>query len=82
MDVWAFGCALYECLTAKRAFDGETMTDDFAAVIEREPDWSTLPAATPARVLPAGRWCVTGRYAGPKSLLAGVEVRPVSEVVR
>ncbi|MBK7644801.1 MAG: serine/threonine protein kinase [Planctomycetes bacterium] len=50
VDIWAFGCVLYECLTAKRAFAGETLTDVFAAVIEREPDWTKLPAATPARV--------------------------------
>ena len=50
VDIWAFGCVLFECLTAKRAFEGETLTDVFAAVIEREPDRTKLPAATPARV--------------------------------
>jgi len=50
VDIWAFGCVLYECLTAKRAFAGETLTDVFAAVIEREPDWTKLPAATPPRL--------------------------------
>jgi Tol biopolymer transport system component len=46
-DIWAFGCVLFEMLTACRAFDGETVTDVLAAVIEREPPWSALPAATP-----------------------------------
>jgi serine/threonine-protein kinase len=50
VDVWAFGCVLFECLTGKRAFDGETMTDVLAAVLEREPDWSRLPATTPPHV--------------------------------
>ncbi len=50
VDIWAFGCVLYECLTAKRAFAGESLTDVLAAVIEREPDFSRLSAATPARV--------------------------------
>src|SRR5262249_22065432 len=50
VDVWAFGCVLYECLIAKRAFTGESLTDLFAAVLEHEPDLSMLPAATPARV--------------------------------
>ncbi len=50
VDIWAFGCVLYECLTAKRAFAGDTLTDVFAAVLEREPDWTRLPAATPPRV--------------------------------
>ena len=49
-DIWAFGCVLYEMLTGKRAFDGETVTDTLAAVIRAEPDWSQLPAATPVRV--------------------------------
>ncbi|MFO1054723.1 MAG: protein kinase [Planctomycetota bacterium] len=50
VDIWAFGCVLYECLTAKRAFAGETLTDVFAAVLDREPDLAKLPAATPPRV--------------------------------
>jgi serine/threonine-protein kinase len=37
-------------LTAKRAFAGDTLTDVFAAVLEREPDWTKLPAATPPPV--------------------------------
>jgi eukaryotic-like serine/threonine-protein kinase len=49
-DIWAFGCVLYECLTARRAFPGQTVPDTMAAVLEREPDWSALPAATPANV--------------------------------
>jgi serine/threonine protein kinase len=49
-DIWAFGCVLHECLAGKRAFDGETLGDVLAAVIEREPDWSSLPGSTP-RVL-------------------------------
>ncbi|MEO7134014.1 MAG: protein kinase, partial [Vicinamibacterales bacterium] len=49
-DVWAFGCVLYELLTRTRAFSGRTTTDVFAAILEREPDWSRLPSATPAHV--------------------------------
>jgi len=45
-DIWAFGCVLYEMLTAKKPFDGETVTDTLAAVIKSEPDWSLLPANT------------------------------------
>ena len=58
VDVWAFGCVLYECLTARRAFAGETLTDVLAAVIEREPDWSRLPATTPPRVVELLRRCL------------------------
>jgi eukaryotic-like serine/threonine-protein kinase len=49
-DIWAFGCVLYEMLTGKMAFHGESVTDTLAAVIKEEPDWSQLPAATPVRV--------------------------------
>ena len=46
-DIWAFGCVLYEMLTSRRAFAGATMSDQLAAILEREPDWTALPAATP-----------------------------------
>ncbi|MGH9710695.1 MAG: protein kinase domain-containing protein [Candidatus Acidiferrales bacterium] len=46
-DIWAFGCVLYEMLTGKMAFSGETVTDTLAAVIKSDPDWTELPAATP-----------------------------------
>ena len=49
-DIWAFGCLLYEMLTRKMAFHGETVTDTLAAVVMKDPDWSQLPAATPIRV--------------------------------
>jgi len=49
-DIWAFGCVLYEVLTGKQAFKGETVTESLAAVIMKDPDWSQLPAATPIRV--------------------------------
>jgi serine/threonine protein kinase/Tol biopolymer transport system component len=46
-DLWAFGCVLYEMLSGRPAFGGETITDVLAAVVSRDPDWSALPAATP-----------------------------------
>jgi eukaryotic-like serine/threonine-protein kinase len=49
-DVWAFGCVLYELLTGKRTFRGDTLQETLKAVLEREPDWIPLPAKTPARV--------------------------------
>jgi eukaryotic-like serine/threonine-protein kinase len=49
-DIWAFGCVLYEMLAGRRAFAGDTVTDTLAAIIEREPDWTALPASTPPAV--------------------------------
>jgi serine/threonine protein kinase/Tol biopolymer transport system component len=49
-DIWAFGCILYEMLTGRLAFRGETDSDVIGKILEREPDWSALPAATPAAI--------------------------------
>jgi len=49
-DIWALGCVLYEMLTARRAFTGETTTDIIAQVVQHQPDWKLLPAVTPPSV--------------------------------
>ena len=41
-DIWSFGCVLYETLTGKRVFKGETTTEVLAGILEREPDWEPL----------------------------------------
>jgi eukaryotic-like serine/threonine-protein kinase len=43
-DIWAFGCILYECITGKRAFEGETVTETLAGVLTKEPEWERIPA--------------------------------------
>ena len=43
-DIWSFGCVLFEMLTARPTFGGETISDTIARVLERDADWSTLPA--------------------------------------
>jgi serine/threonine protein kinase/Tol biopolymer transport system component len=49
-DIWAFGCVLYELLTGKLAFQGETVTEILAAVLKEEPDWQALPVVTPQNI--------------------------------
>jgi serine/threonine protein kinase len=57
-DIWAFGCVLYEMLAGRRAFVGETTADVVAAVIEREPDWTSLPPTVPRAVQGLLRRCL------------------------
>jgi eukaryotic-like serine/threonine-protein kinase len=57
-DIWAFGCVLYEMLTAKRAFDGDDVSDTMAAVLRVEPDWSALPTSLPQPIALMLRRCL------------------------
>jgi eukaryotic-like serine/threonine-protein kinase len=50
-DIWAFGCVLYQMLTGRAPFPGETITDVIAAVVKTEPDWAALHAPVRLRVL-------------------------------
>jgi serine/threonine protein kinase/Tol biopolymer transport system component len=49
-DIWAFGCVLHEMLIGTRAFEGEAVSDTLASVIAKDPDWTALPADTPAPI--------------------------------
>jgi Tol biopolymer transport system component len=57
-DIWAFGCVLYEMLTGRPAFEGEDLAGILASVLEREPDWTRLPANVPSRARDLLRLCL------------------------
>jgi eukaryotic-like serine/threonine-protein kinase len=81
-DVWAFGCVLFEMLTGKMAFPGDNITEILAAVVRGEPDWTALPADTPASVQRLLRRCLTKE---PRDRLSDIgvarlEIRDASDV--
>lgn len=49
-DIWAFGCCLYEALTARKAFHADTLPEILAAILGCEPDLNALPTDTPPRL--------------------------------
>ncbi len=57
-DIWAFGCVCYEMLTGRRAFEAEDVPLTMSRVLQREPDWDTLPAGVPAYLASIIRQCL------------------------
>jgi serine/threonine protein kinase len=57
-DIWAFGALLFEMLSGSRAFPGETVSDTLAALLTREPEWTSLPKATPPAIVALLRRCL------------------------
>ena len=58
-DIFAFGAVLFELLTGKKAFEGETITETIAKVLESEPKWELLPENTPWTIRTLLRRCLT-----------------------
>jgi serine/threonine protein kinase len=57
-DIWAFGCVLYEMLAGRAAFEGDTVSELLANVLKSDPDWTRLPAETPADIRRLLRRCL------------------------
>ena len=57
-DIWAFGCVLYEMLTGRRPFEGQDVPEVLARVVEQEPEFDALPAATPVPIRRLLRRCL------------------------
>ena len=75
-DIWSFGVVLFEMLTGRRAFDGETVSHALAAVLKTEPDWTALPAETPAAIDKLLRRCLVKERRGrvPDIGMARIEI--------
>jgi serine/threonine protein kinase len=76
-DIWAFGVVLYEMLSGKRLYAGETAQDTLAHVITKEPTWETLPSGTPTPIRHLIERCLTK---DPRSRLQAIgEARIIIE---
>jgi len=57
-DIWAFGVVLFEMLTGKCLFAGDTVSDTLASVLKSEPEWNLLPPKAPLRLRDLLRHCL------------------------
>ena len=58
-DIWAFGVVLFRMLSGSKVFEGDTVTDTLAKILEREPEWEQLPPGTPPAIRKLLERCLT-----------------------
>jgi serine/threonine-protein kinase len=76
-DIWSFGVVLYEMLSGKQMYRGETAPETLAHVITKEPSWESLPATTPTAIRHLLERCLTK---DPKARLQAIgEARIIIE---
>ncbi len=84
-DLWAFGCVLFELLSCRRPFVGQTSSDVMAQILTREPDWSALPASVPQGIRDLLKKCLEKdldlRAADPRGVRRELEKTLVQETV-
>jgi serine/threonine protein kinase len=75
-DLWAFGAVFMETLTGRQVFGRDTVAHVLAAILTSEPDWSTLPPATPAGIQRLLRRCLQkdGRKRLDSAAVAALEI--------
>ncbi len=57
-DIWAFGAVLFEMVTGRTAFTGETVSDTIVSVLSRDIDWNALPLTLPSTIRDLLRRCL------------------------